>query len=284
MGCCVSVEQASVAVIERFGKFQRMAGPGLNLLIPCVEVVGGIESLKIRQLDVRCDTKTKDNVFVTMMVSVQYEIQREEVYTAHYKLTNATQQITAYIFDVVRASVPKITLDDVFEQKDQIALAVKQELGEAMKTFGFTIHQALVTDVDPDQGVKRAMNEINAARRMRDAATDKAEAEKILVVKAAEADAESKHLSGVGIARQRKAIVDGLRDSVSEFSESVEGATPKDVMDLVLITQYFDTLKEIGASSRSSSIFIPTGPSHVGDLKTQFRQGMMEGMMGNAHK
>lgn len=278
MGCCISVEQHSVAVIERFGKYQRRAGPGLAFMVPCVEAVGGIVSLKIQQLDVRVDTKTQDNVFVTMMVSVQYEVKDEMVYTAHYKMTNPKQQITAYIFDVVRASVPRIKLDDVFEQKDQIAQAVKAELGESMSSFGFHIHQALVTDIDPDAGVKRAMNEINAARRMRDAATDKAEAEKILVVKAAEADAESKHLSGVGIARQRKAIVDGLRDSVSEFSEAVEGATPKDVMDLVLITQYFDTLKDIGAASKSSSIFVPTGPAAVGDLKTQFRQGMMEGM------
>jgi len=278
MGCCISVGTASTAVIERFGKFNRLAGPGLNLMIPCVEMVGGYESLQVQQLDVRVDTKTQDNVFITMMVSVQYEVMKDQIYTAHYKLSNASQQITAYIFDVVRASVPKIDLDDVFQQKDQVAMAVKKELGEAMASFGFTIHQALVTDIDPDPGVKRAMNEINAARRMRDAATDKAEAEKILIVKAAEADAESKHLSGVGIARQRKAIVDGLRDSVSEFSESVEGATPKDVMDLVLITQYFDTLKDIGATSKSSSIFVPTGPSEVASLKAQFRQGVMEGM------
>jgi len=196
-------------------------------------------------------------VFITVCVSIQFHVIREHAYEAYYKLSNPSQQITSYVSGVVRSTVPRIKLDNVFETKDHIADAVKEELSKTMKAFGYAIVSALVVDIIPDPRVKAAMNEINAAQRMRVAATDKAEAEKIISVKAAEGDAEARFLAGCGIARQRKAIVDGLRESVVAFSDSVPGATAKDVMDLVLITQYFDTLKEIGSHGKSSTVFIP---------------------------
>ncbi|KAK8483777.1 hypothetical protein V6N13_030785 [Hibiscus sabdariffa] len=238
--------------------------------------LAGHLSLRLQQLDVRCETKTKDNVFVNVVASIQYRALADKANDAFYKLTNTRTQIQAYVFDVIRASVPKLNLDDVFEQKTEIAKAVEEELEKAMSAYGYEIVQTLIVDIEPDEHVKRAMNEINAAARMRVAANEKAEAEKILQIKRAEGEAESKYLSGLGIARQRQAIVDGLRDSVLGFSVNVPGTTAKDVMDMVLVTQYFDTMKEIGAASKSSAVFIPHGPGAVRDVATQIRDGLLQ--------
>ncbi len=270
-----TVEQQKVAIIERFGKFVRMATPGLNFKIPFVDTKAGQVSLRVQQLDVRAETKTHDNVFVHVIVSVQYFVIPGKVYDAFYKLNDPAMQINSYVFDVVRARVPKITLDELFEKKEEIAQAVKEELNETMVSFGFEILNTLVTDIEPNPKVKDAMNEINAAERLRVAANAKGEAEKILVVKAAEAEAESKALSGKGIADQRRAIIEGLRESVDQFQKSIDGATAKDVMNLVLLTQYFDTLKDVGANSNSNTILIPHGPGAVSDLSTQIRDAMI---------
>jgi regulator of protease activity HflC (stomatin/prohibitin superfamily) len=271
------VEQQTSAIVESFGKFSKVASPGLNIKIPLVQRVAGRVNLRVQQLDVRVETKTKDNVFVNVVVSVQYYVLPEKVYEAFYKLDNPESQITSYVFDVVRARVPSIILDDVFEKKDEIANTVKSELSEVMDDFGYGILKALVTDIDPDDKVKVAMNEINANQRLRVAAAEKGEADKILKVKAAEAEAESKALQGIGIANQRKAIIDGLRDSVDEFQKSIPGTGATDVMNLVLITQYFDTLKDIGANSNSNSILIPHGPGAVTDLSEQIRNAIIAG-------
>jgi len=219
----------------------------------------------------------KDNVFVTVVASIQYRALADKASNAFYKLSNTRAQIQAYVFDVIRACVPKLELDATFEQKNDVAKAVEEELEKAMSHYGFEIVQTLIVDIEPDEHVKRAMNEINAAARMRMAANEKAEAEKILQIKRAEGEAESKYLSGLGIARQRQAIVDGLRDSVLAFSVNVPGTTSKDVMDMVLVTQYFDTMKEIGASSKSNSVFIPHGPGAVRDIASQIRDGLLQG-------
>uniref|UniRef100_A0A803QQR5 Band 7 domain-containing protein n=1 Tax=Cannabis sativa TaxID=3483 RepID=A0A803QQR5_CANSA len=218
----------------------------------------------------------QDNVFVTVVASIQYRAIAEKASDAFYKLSNTRAQIQSYVFDVIRASVPKLDLDSTFEQKNDIAKAVEEELEKAMSHYGFEIVQTLIVDIEPDERVKRAMNEINAAARMRVAANEKAEAEKILQIKRAEGDAESKYLAGLGIARQRQAIVDGLRDSVLAFSSNVPGTSSKDVMDMVLVTQYFDTMKEIGASSKTNSVFIPHGPGVVRDVASQIRDGFIQ--------
>lgn len=269
------VRQQSMAIIERFGRFVGTAGPGLNIKIPIVDRVVGKPSLRIQQLDVRIETKTKDNVFVVCIVSVQYHVLSNKVADAFYKLQNPREQITAYVFDTVRARVPSINLDDVFVKKDDIAQAVKQELDAVMDDFGYGILKTLVTDIDPDAKVKSSMNEINAAQRLREAAIQQAEAEKIRVVKAAEGEAESKALQGKGIADQRKAIIDGLKESVENFSASVDGTKAQDVMNLVLMTQYFDTLKDIGLSGKSNTILIPHSPAGMGDISEQMRNAII---------
>jgi regulator of protease activity HflC (stomatin/prohibitin superfamily) len=271
-----TVEQRTAAIVQRLGKFMREAGPGVHVKIPLVDRVVGRVNLRVQQLDVEIETKTEDNVFVRMVVAVQYYVLPEKVYDAFYKLDDAGRQITSFVFDVVRAQVPKIRLDDVFEKKDDIANIVKSELAQVMEDFGYGILKALVTDIDPDPKVKESMNEINAAQRMRVAATERGEADRILRVKAAEGDAQSKALQGRGIADQRQAIVAGLRDSVDEFRKSVPGTTAKDVMNLVLMTQYFDMLKEIGASSRTNAILIPHSPGNLTTLTEQMRNAMME--------
>lgn len=270
-----TVPQQMMTPVERFGRFVRMASPGLNFKIPFIERVAGHINLRVSQLDVEVETKTKDNVFVSMMVSVQYFVRTERVYEAFYKLSNPREQITSFVFDVVRARVPKILLDDVFEKKDDIAVAVKQELSEVMEEFGYDIIKALVTDIAPDATVKEAMNAINAARRNREAATENGEAAKILKVKAAEAEAESKALEGRGIANQRTAIISGLRQSVHDFQEEISGVTSQDVMNLVLLTQYFDTLKEVGASSETNTILVPHSPGALGEIVGQLRNAMI---------
>jgi len=276
--CCVQVDQSNVAIRETFGKFDDVLEPGCHCMpwIFGAQIAGHL-TLRVQQLDVRCETKTKDNVFVTVVASIQYRAIADKASDAFYKLSNTRGQIQSYVFDVIRASVPKLELDSVFEQKNEIAKAVEEELEKAMSAYGYEIVQTLIVDIEPDEHVKRAMNEINAAARMRVAANEKAEAEKILQIKRAEGDAESKYLAGLGIARQRQAIVDGLRDSVLAFSVNVPGTTSKDVMDMVLVTQYFDTMKEIGASSKSNSVFIPHGPGAVRDVATQIRDGLLQG-------
>ena len=271
-----TVQQRTTVIVQRLGKFLREAGPGLHVKIPFVDRVVGRINLRVQQLDVRIETKTQDNVFVQMVVAVQYYVLPEKAYDAFYKLDDATRQITSFVFDVVRARVPTIGLDDLFEKKDEIADIVKSELAQVMEGFGYGILKALVTDIEPDARVKESMNEINAAQRMRVAATEKGEADRILKVKAAEGEAQSKALQGRGIADQRQAIVAGLRDSVDEFRKSVPGTTAKDVMNLVLMTQYFDMLKEIGASSRTNAILIPHSPGHLASLSEQMRNAMIE--------
>ena len=271
-----TVQQRTTAIVQRLGKFMRESGPGIQVKIPFIDRVVGRVNLRVQQLDVEIETKTEDNVFVRMVVAVQYYVLPEKVYDAFYKLDNASRQITSFVFDVVRAQVPKIKLDDVFEKKDDIANIVKSELAQVMEGFGYGILKALVTDIDPDAKVKESMNEINAAQRMRVAATERGEADRILKVKSAEGDAQSKALQGRGIADQRQAIVAGLRDSVDEFRKSVPGTTAKDVMNLVLMTQYFDMLKEIGASSRTNAILIPHSPGNLTTLTEQMRNAMME--------
>lgn len=270
-----TVDQQTVGIVQRFGKFLRTAEPGLNFKIPFVDWVAGRVSLRVQQLDVMVETKTHDNVFIKATVSVQYLVLPAKVYEAFYKLSDPGAQIRSFVFDVVRARVPKLVLDDVFEKKDEIADAVKNELSQVMDDFGYGIVKALMTDIDPDHKVKEAMNEINSAQRMRVAASEKGEAERILRVKSAEAESQSKALQGQGIANQRKAIVDGLRTSVEEFRQGVPGCTAHDVMNLVLMTQFFDTLKDIGASSRTNTIMVPHSPGVIGDLMNQFRSALL---------
>lgn len=271
------VMQSTVAVRESFGKFDDILDPGCHFVPWCFgKSVAGYLTLRLQQLDVRCETKTKDNVFVTVVASIQYRALADKASDAFYKLTNTKEQIQSYVFDVIRASIPKLMLDDAFEQKNEIAKAVEEELEKAMSMYGYEIVQTLIVDIEPDAHVKRAMNEINAAARHRLAANEKAEADKIIQIKRAEGEAESKYLAGVGIARQRQAIVDGLRDSVLAFSEGVPGTSARDVMDMVLVTQYFDTMKDIGAQSKSTSVFIPHGPGAVKDIASQIRDGLLQ--------
>eukprot|EP00727_Mastigamoeba_balamuthi_P009924 m51a1_g5554 putative spfh band 7 phb domain-containing membrane-associated protein family isoform 1 (295) ;mRNA; r:550295-551618 len=274
-GCFVCVGESELAVVENCGKFSKIIKPGCHLIPCCIgQSVAGQITLRVRQLNVNCETKTRDNVFVRVVVSVQYQIIEEQAYMAFFKLSDPQRQITSFVSDVMRSAVPKLNLDEVFEQKEELAHAVQSELSKTMEGLGYHIKQALVTDIDPDQRVKDAMNEINAAQRIRMAAVEKAEAEKILSVKAAEAQAESKYLAGVGIARQRKAIADGLRDSVTSFTDQVAGATAREVMDLVLVTQYFDTVKELGEHSRGTTVFLPHSPGSVADVSNQIRMSM----------
>lgn len=270
-----TVEQQTVAIVETFGKFSFIASPGLRFRIPLVQRVAGRVSMRVQQLDVRAETKTHDNVFVAVLVSVQYVVREAKIYEAFYKLQDPVNQINAYVFDVVRARVPSIRLDDLFLKKDDIATAVKEELSEIMGSFGFDIVNVLVTDIEPDHKVKDAMNEINAAERMRMAAVEKGEADRILKVKAAQADAESKALQGKGIADQRRAIVVGLSESVDEFQKAIAGTSAQEIMNIVLLTQYLDTLKEVGQNSQTNTILLPHGPGAVNDLAAQIQQAIM---------
>jgi regulator of protease activity HflC (stomatin/prohibitin superfamily) len=272
-----TVTQQTAAIVERFGRFKRIGKAGLNFKIPIIDRIAGRLSLRVQQLDVRVETKTKDNVFVFVIVSVQYYVLPDKVVDAFYRLQDPKMQITSFVFDTVRARVPSIVLDDLFEKKDDIAHAVKTELDTVMDDFGYGIIKALVTDIDPDAKVKASMNEINAAQRLREAAIQQAEADKIRVVKAAEGEAESKALQGQGIANQRKAIIEGLKESVESFSSNVQGTSAQDVMNLVLMTQYFDTIKDIGLSGKGNTILIPHSPGGMQDISTELRNAIITG-------
>src|SRR4029077_6785205 len=256
LGSFFTVRTAEVAVLTRFGKFLRVAEAGLNWKAPYLDTVAGIVSLRVNQITLTMETKTKDNVFVTIPISVQNRVRPERVYDAFYKLSDPVAQIKSYVEQVILGHVPSMSLDEVFASQSSIAAAVKQELDADMAAFGYEIVNVLVTDIIPDAKVKSAMNDINAAQREQVAATARGEADKILVVKKAEAEAESKALQGQGIANQRKAIIEGLQTSVEQFQKAVEGATSKEVMQLVLVTQYFDTLKSIGENDKTNTLFL----------------------------
>src|SRR5690554_4210605 len=252
------VKQQSAAIIERFGKFQSIRQSGLQMKIPLVDRVSGRLSLKIQQLDVIIETKTLDDVFVKLKVSVQYKVVTDKVYDAFYKLDYPHEQITSYVFDVVRAEVPKMRLDDVFVKKDDIALAVKAELNDAMMEYGFDIIRTLVTDIDPDAQVKIAMNRINAADREKTAAQYEGDAARILIVEKAKAEAESKRLQGQGIADQRREIARGLEESVEVLNKV--GINSQEASALIVVTQHYDTLQAIGSETNSNLILLPNSP------------------------
>jgi regulator of protease activity HflC (stomatin/prohibitin superfamily) len=274
-GSLFTVSTAQVAVITRFGKFLRVAEPGLNWKSPFFDSVAGVVSLRVNQITLTMETKTKDNVFVTIPISVQNRVRPEKVYDAYYKLANPEAQIKSYVEQVILGHVPGMTLDEVFASQSSIAAAVKQELDADMAGFGYEIVNVLVTDIVPDAKVKSAMNDINAAQREQVAANARGEAEKILVVKKAEAEAESKALQGQGIANQRKAIIEGLQVSIEQFQKVVEGASVREVMQLVMVTQYFDTLKSIGESDRTNTLFLAHSPGAVKDVSDQILQSML---------
>ena len=269
----IIVREQSAYVIERLGRYNRIAHSGFGLIIPFIDRRAGVMNLRVQQLDVNIETKTLDDVFVNLTVSVQFEVTRSNVKDAFYALDNAKSQIASYVFDDVRAEVPKLELDDVFAKKDDIAIAVQRNIANSMERFGYNIIRALITDIDPDHKVKDAMNRINAAKREKEAALEEAEAKKIKIVKEAEAEAESKRLSGEGIAQQRLEIVRGFKESVEDFKKSLENVTHEEIMQFVLMTQYFDTIKDIGANSKNSSILMPHSPGGMRDFQDQIIKG-----------
>jgi regulator of protease activity HflC (stomatin/prohibitin superfamily) len=275
LGSFFTVQTATAVVVTRFGKFLRVANAGLNWKVPYIDAVAGKLSLRVGQINLTMETKTKDNVFVTIPISVQNRVRAENVYDAFYKLSDPAAQIESYVEQVILGHVPGMTLDEVFANQSSIALAVKKELDADMAGFGYEIVNVLVTDIVPDAKVKSAMNDINAAQREQVAAAARGEAEKILVVKKAEAEAESKALQGQGIANQRKAIVEGLQASIEQFQKAVEGATAQDVMQLVMVTQYFDTLKSIGETDKTNTLFLTHSPSAVADVGQQVLQSII---------
>lgn len=270
--CFFTISTAEVGVIERFGKYARLAQPGLGCVVCPAEQLVGRLSFRVQQLDVRVETKTLDNVFLIAVVSVQYQILREKVWEAFYELTDPSRQITAHVYDVMRSQLPTLELDAVFEAKEDLALAVKNALSETMTGYGYQIINTLITDLDPDQRVKNAMNEINSSKRLKFAVAERAEGDKILQVKSAEAEAEAKYLSGVGVAKQRKAIVDGLRSSIVDFSQDVKGTNSKDVMDLLLLTQYFDCIRDVGGANNCRTTFVPSSRSVGDDVRNSLLQ------------
>jgi regulator of protease activity HflC (stomatin/prohibitin superfamily) len=287
---CVIVPQDRVKLTEVFGKFRDVLRPGLHLVWPCLcQSVAGSLSTRIQQCEIRAEAKTKDNVFTSLRVAVQYRIDMEDesVYNANYKLSNPVQQIEAYVYDVVRSSVPKIELDNVFLSKDQISAAIKEQLREAMASFGYVILASPITDIEPEPKVKQAMNEINRAKRMREVAVCEGEANKVRALKEAEAeaarteiqakaDAEAKYMAGMGISRQRKAIIQGMKNSVNQFRTEVEGIDAKQVMDLMIVTQHFDMMKDVGAHSKTNAIFMnPSAGGGISELTNAVQAGFM---------
>ncbi|MDP7567555.1 MAG: SPFH domain-containing protein [Flavobacteriales bacterium] len=276
-GALYMVKQKHAVIIERLGKFNKVSKAGLHFKIPIIDSIAGTVNLRVRELPVEVETKTKDDVFVKIVVSVQFFVIDgiEGVKDSFYELNNPEQQIQSYVFDSIRSEVPMMELDDVFAEKEKIALAVKNELSETMRQFGFDFIKALVTDIDPDSKVKHSMNEINAAKRMKEAAREEAEAAKIRVVAAAEADMESKRLAGEGIALQRIAIANGLKESVAEVKLAMEDhVTSQDVMNMLFMTQHYETVAKL-SENNTSTIFMPYSPDNVGDLQMQIQSSLL---------
>jgi len=271
------VKQKNAVIIERLGKFNKVSKAGLHIKIPLIDSISGKINLRVRELPVEVETKTKDDVFVKIVVSVQFFVidTRDGIRDSFYELNNPEQQIQSYVFDSIRSEVPLMELDDVFAQKEKIAIAIKNELSDTMKQFGFDFIKALVTDIDPDAKVKQSMNEINAAKRMKEAAREEAAAAKIRVVAAAEADSESKRLAGEGIAKQRIAIANGLKESVEEVKLAMEDhVTSQDVMNMLFMTQHYETVSKL-SENNTSTIFMPYSPDNVGDLQMQIQSSLI---------
>ncbi len=265
-----TVRQESVAIIERLGRFHKVTNPGFHIKIPLgIDKVVSRIQLRVTQSEIVVETKTKDNVFVTMNVATQYRVGEENIKDAYYKLTRPIEQIKSYIEDALRSAVPKLTLDELFEKKDEIALEVQQQVAEEMKTYGYVIVKTLLTKVEPDEEVKQAMNDINAAQRKRVAAQELAEADKIKIVTAAEAEAEKDRLHGEGIAAQRKAIVDGLADSIAELKTHQLNLSEEQIMTILLTNQYLDTLNNFADNDANQAIFLPSGAGAIDDIRTQ---------------
>ena len=270
-----TVAQQTHAVIERFGKFVTVAGPGLNFKIPLIDSVSGRVTHRVRELEITVESKTKDDVFVDILIAVQFFVRDTDdaVQAAHYRLMNPQQQISSYVFDTVRALVPEMPIDHVFSEKEKIALAVKERLQDIMQDFGYTIMQALVNDIQPDAEVKKAMNKVNASARLKEAAKNEAEAKKIRVIAEAEADARAKELQGVGIARQRLAIARGLKESVSACTEA--GISPGEATKMVLLTQHYDTVTAVGTRSKATVMMVPYTPTGMSSVGDQIMQAML---------
>ena len=263
------VRQQSVAIVERFGRYQKIETSGIHMLLPFgIDKIAARIQLRLLQSEIVVETKTKDNVFVMMNVATQYRVNEQNVTDAYYKLMRPEAQIKSYIEDALRSSVPKLTLDELFEKKDEIALEVQHQVAEEMTTYGYIIVKTLITKVEPDAEVKQSMNEINAAQRKRVAAQELAEADKIKIVTAAEAEAEKDRLHGVGIAQQRKAIVDGLAESIAELKEANVGMSEEQIMSILLTNQYLDTLNTFAAKG-NQTLFLPNNPNGVDDIRTQ---------------
>ena len=276
-GALYMVKQKNAVIIERLGKFNNVSKAGLHVKIPLIDSIAGKINLRVRELPVEVETKTKDDVFVKIVVSVQFFVidSVEGIRDSFYELNNPEQQIQSYVFDSIRSEVPLMELDDVFAQKEKIAIAIKNELSDTMKQFGFDFIKALVTDIDPDAKVKQSMNEINAAKRMKEAAREEAAAAKIRVVAAAEADSESKRLAGEGIAKQRIAIANGLKESVEEVKLAMEDhVTSQDVMNMLFMTQHYETVSKL-SENNTSTIFMPYSPDNVGDLQMQIQSSLL---------
>jgi|TARA_R110000737_G_C14621837_1_gene493429 regulator of protease activity HflC (stomatin/prohibitin superfamily) len=273
----IIVTESTAVVIERFGKFKRIADSGISFIIPFIDRKASTINLRLQQLDVTIETKTFDNVFVNLQVSVQFKVGRAQVRDAYYSMDNPRNQIASYVFDDVRAEVPRLELDDVFAKKEEIALAVQKNIHESMNEYGYHIVKALITDIDPDHKVKDAMNRINAAKRDREAALEEGEGLKIKIIKEAEAEAESKRLSGEGVAKQRMEIVRGFKESVEDFKKSLDAVTHEEIMQFVLMTQYFDTIKDIGINGKNSTILMPHSPGGMKDFQDQIIQGTFVG-------
>ena len=273
-----TVDQQERAIVERFGKFVRVASPGLQKKSPFVERVAGSMSLQVEQLNTDIETKTKDNVFVVVKLAIQYMVGAEDakVKDAFYKLDNPEAQMTSFALDVVRSHIPTMNLDEAYADADTIAKHIQTTLQQQMATYGYEIIKALVTNIEPDQKVKDAMNNINAASRDREAANQRGEAEKILAIKRAEADKESMRLHGEGVAEQRKAIARGLKDSLALIADQ-DGLNAKEAMGLVALTQYMDTLRAVGENGNMTTLLLPHSPASVGSLMEQVREGMLTG-------
>ena len=263
------VRQQTVVIIERFGKYQTTSGSGIHVRLPFgIDKIAARIQLRLLQSEIVVETKTKDNVFVTLNVATQYRVNEQNVTDAYYKLMRPEAQIKSYIEDALRSSVPKLTLDELFEKKDEIALEVQHQVAEEMSTYGYVIVKTLITKVEPDAEVKQSMNEINAAQRKRVAAQELANADKIKIVTAAEAEAEKDRLHGVGIAQQRKAIVDGLAESIQELKNANVGMTEEQIMSILLTNQYLDTLNTFAAKG-NQTLFLPNPPEGIEDIRTQ---------------